>query len=101
MKGERAVETERTDLGTWLAAAASQIRNHGLALVGLAEAHFSRDERVHQDLYELCSSIERTAKVLDAAADQLCQKCGMVEMEARVTFGTKPGDDGGAESESV
>lgn len=81
------VETDLTDLETWLHSLVSQLRNHGLALVGRANVESSRGEKDYDDLLELARSIERVAATLGAAATRLCQKCKMVDVAFRITLG--------------
>ena len=84
------VEAERTDVATFLRGLASRLRNDALALTGLAwrESHPGNAE--HQDLHGLAGSLERTAALLEAVKDRLCQTCQLLDVAEQVTFGAVP-----------
>ena len=89
--GER-IETARTDLATLLGNLASQLRNDGLALTGMATLESNPGEVKYRDLTELMGSLERTASLMEAVKDRLCQKCRMQGVAEHVTFGMEPED---------
>lgn len=84
------VETERTDVATFLGGLASRLRNDALALTGLASRESYPGNQDHEDLHGLADSLERTAAFLEAVKDRLCQECRLLEVEEQVTFGKVP-----------
>ena len=84
------VETARTDLATLLSELAGRLRNDGLALTGLVWRESHPGSADHEDLLGLAGSLERTAKVLEAIRDHLCQTCQMLDVAEQVTFGAVP-----------
>jgi hypothetical protein len=84
------VETERTDVATFLSGLASRLRNDALALTGLAWRESHPGNADHEDLHGLAGSLERTAKVLEAVKERLCQTCKLLDVAEQVTFGVVP-----------
>jgi hypothetical protein len=84
------VETERTDVATFLGGLASRLRNDALALTGLAWRESHPGAANHEDLHGLAGSLERTAKVLEAVKDRLCPGCRLLDVAEQVTFGAVP-----------
>lgn len=83
----RKVELDRTDVATFLSGLTSRLRNNALALTGLAWRHSHPGNADHEDLHDLAGSLERTAALLAAAKDRLCQKCKLQGVAVQVTFG--------------
>ena len=81
------VDVTRTDLTTQLGILASQLRNDGFALLGVAGERCRPGEREHHDLDELKASLDRTADLLEAAGARLCGKCRLIEVSERITIG--------------
>ena len=92
---------ERTDLTTLLGVLASQLRIDGFAIIGLAAERFSPVEREYRDLEALSSSLDRTARMLDAARDRLCAGCQMIEVSEHVRFGAPEKKEAEAPEPSV
>ena len=90
MKQVTSVELDRTDLATWLGRLACRLRNDGLTLMGRANLESSPGEHEYEDFSELWSSLERTASLLEAVKDQLCEGCRTLDVLDRVTFGMAP-----------
>jgi len=84
------VETESTDVATFLGGLAIRLRNDGLALTGLAWRHSQPGNADHEDLQGLAGSVEQTAKLLEAVKDRLCTKCRLLDVSEHVTFGAVP-----------
>jgi len=84
------VETARTDLATMLSELAGRLRNDGLALTGLAWRESHPGSADHEDLHGLAGSLKRTAALLEAVKDRLCQTCQLLDVVEQVTFGTVP-----------
>jgi hypothetical protein len=84
------VETERTDVATFLGGLASRLRNDALALTGLAWRESHPGAADHEDLHGLAGSLEWTAKVLEAVKDRLCPGCRLLDVAEQVTFGAVP-----------
>lgn len=84
------IETEQTDVATYLGGLASRLRNDALALTGLASRESYPGNRDHEDLHGLAGSLERTAALLEAVKDRLCQECRLLEVAEQVTFGAVP-----------
>ncbi len=84
------VETERTDVATFLSGLASRLRNDALALSGLAwrESHPGASD--HEDLHGLAGSLERAAALLEGVKEHLCQACQLLDVSEQVTFGAVP-----------
>jgi len=83
------VELEQTDLGTLLGSLASRIRNDGLALMGRAYMDSNPGDQDFKDLDRLCTSLERTAALLDVVKKQLCRDCALQDVSEAVSFGKK------------
>ena len=84
------IETEQTDVATLLAGLASRLRNDGLALAGIACRDAAPGTVEHRDLTGLAGSLERTAALLEAVKERLCQECRLRDVVERVTFGKVP-----------
>ena len=84
------VEAERTDVATFLGGLASRLRNDALALTGLAWRESHPGNADHEDLHGLAGSLERTAALLEAVKDRLCQTCQLLDVAEQVTFGASP-----------
>ncbi len=84
------IETEQTDVATYLSGLASHRRNDALALTGLASRESHPGNRDHEDFHGLAGSLERTAALLEAVKDRLCQKCRLLDVAEQVTFGKVP-----------
>ncbi len=84
------IETEQTDVATYLGGLASRLRNDALALTGLASRESYPGNRDHEDLHGLAGSLERTAALLEAVKDRLCQECRLLDVAEQVTFGAVP-----------
>jgi len=84
------VVMEQTDVATYLADLVSRVRNDALAITGLAWRHSRPGESDFEELHALSGSLERTAKILEAVKDRLCQICKVVDVAEHVTFGTVP-----------
>lgn len=84
------IETEQTDVATYLGGLASRLRNDALALTGLAWRESHPGAVDHEDLHGLAGSLERTAKVLEAVKDRLCPGCRLLDVAEHVTFGAVP-----------
>lgn len=80
------VETDRTDVATFLSGLASRLRNHALALTGLAWRHSRPGNADHDDLHDLAGSLEETARLLAAIKARLCQKCMLLDVAVQITF---------------
>jgi hypothetical protein len=85
------IETDRTDVATFLGGLASRLRNDSLALIGLAWRDSHPGASDHEDLHGLAGSLERMAKVIEAVKDRLCQACQLLDVSEQVTFGAVPG----------
>lgn len=68
------IETEQTDVATLLAGLASRLRNDGLALAGIACRDAEPGAVEHRDLNGLAGSLERTAALLEAVKERLCEE---------------------------
>jgi hypothetical protein len=84
------IETEQTDVATYLGGLASRLRNDALALTGLASRESYPGNPDHEDLHGLAGSLERTAKLLEAVKDRLCQTCQLLDVAEQVIFGAVP-----------
>lgn len=84
------VELDRTDVATFLSGLTSRLRNNALALTGLAWRHSHPGNADHDDLHDLAGSLERTATLLAAAKDRLCQECQLHDVTEQVIFGAMP-----------
>lgn len=87
MRDGKQLETGSADLATLLGNLASRLRNDGLTLVGIASTQFSPGEQEHRDYNELATSLERTAALMEAAKDRLCQQCRLININEHVIFG--------------
>ena len=85
------IETEQTDVATYLGGLASRLRNDALALTGLAWRESRPGASDHEDLHGLAGSLERTAALLEAVKDRLCRACRLLDVAEKVTFGAVPG----------
>lgn len=90
MAKEQSVEVEQTDLDTLLEILIGRVRSDGLAVLGFAADNYPRESQDHRTLEALAQSIQRTAELLDAARDRLCQGCRMIEASERWTFSASP-----------
>ena len=84
------IEMEQTDVATLLAGLASRLRNDGLALAGIACRDADPGAVEHRDLNGLAGSLERTAALLEAVKERLCEECRLRDVVERVTFGKVP-----------
>ena len=84
------IETEQTDMATVLAGLASRLRNDGLALADIACRDADPGAVEYRDLTGLAGSLERTAALLEAVKEPLCQECRLRDVVERVTFGAVP-----------
>jgi hypothetical protein len=86
--GVAKVETERTDVATFLSGLVSRLRNDALALIGFAWRHSRPGNSDHEDIHGLAGSLERTAVLLAVIKDRICQTCKLLDVTERAAFGT-------------
>ena len=95
MRKTKPMEINRTDLTTLLGILASQLRNDGFALLGIASERYRPGDQESSDLDELKASLDRTAGLLEVAGEQLCGECRLMEVSERTTFAAIPKEEPG------
>ena len=85
-KPNEVVELDRTDLATLLGCLASDLRNSGMAVRGVAYLRVDPDEQELADMDRLAASLERVAVILDAARERHCKTCQLLDVSEQVVF---------------
>ncbi len=82
----RSIETERTDIATFLGVLASRLRVQARALQGMAAAEGDATSVESREKSEMAGDLEAVAGRLDLIRQHLCPNCRMMEVVERVSI---------------